>query len=121
MRDDTTTTEAPTFPDGNYAKVEMMGHRTVWGRVSEIERFGTKMCQVEPICGGRLLTPILTTGASIYCLTPVSAVTAFGMAPKSPGWSDDTLKLLAAPAEAIKDEHPIEGALAGLDEEEWQP
>ena len=95
--------EAPSFPEGEYAKVEMMGHRTLWGRVSEIERFGTKMCQVEPIYCGKLLPPILTTGSSIYCFTPVSAETAFGMAPSRAFYGDDTLRLLAAPAAAIKD------------------
>src|SRR3972149_6119865 len=93
-----------TFPDGNYCKLELMGHRTLWGRVTEIERFGTKMCQIEPICGGDLLPPILTTGASIYCMTPVDACTAFGMAPKKPNWGDDTLRLLAAPEKTIEEE-----------------
>lgn len=110
--EETQTIEAPApdYPAGEYAKVEMMGHRTLWGRVTEVEKFGVKMCQIEPICGGQLLSPILTTGSSIYCLTPVSALTAFGMAPKAPGWGTETLKLLAAPAEAIEDEHPVESA-----------
>ena len=30
-----------SWPEGQYAKVEMMGHRTVWGRITEIEKFGT--------------------------------------------------------------------------------
>jgi hypothetical protein len=103
----TIETPAADYPAGEYAKVEMMGHRTVWGRISEVERFGVKMCQIEPICGGKLLPPILTTGASIYCMTPVAPNTAFGMAPREPRWNDDTLRLLAAPADAIRGEHPI--------------
>ena len=40
---------AATMPDGEYAIVEALGHRTLVGRVTEIERFGTKMLQVEPL------------------------------------------------------------------------
>jgi hypothetical protein len=107
------TIEAPTpeYPAGKYAKVEMMGHRTIWGRISEVERYGAKLLSIEPIVGGKLLLQpddaILTTAASLYCLTPVSAVTAFGMAPSSVRY-DSTLKLIAAPAEAVKDEHRFE-------------
>lgn len=74
---------AATLPTGEYAIVELMGHQTVVGRVSEIERFGTKFMQIEPIYLGKLLAPILQGGPSIYRCTPCSAETAFARAPKS--------------------------------------
>lgn len=46
---DTTPISATDMPPGDYAIVEALGHRTLIGRVTEIERFGTKMLQVEPL------------------------------------------------------------------------
>ena len=40
---DTTPISATDMPPGDYAIVEALGHRTLIGRVCEIERFGTKM------------------------------------------------------------------------------
>lgn len=70
----TATAEAPhsELPDGEYAIVELLGHRTLIGRVAEIERFGTKMLQVEAIFQDRLLTPTLHHGNAIYGMTPCS-------------------------------------------------
>lgn len=72
----------PARPEGEYAIVEVMGHRTYLGRVSEVERFGTKLMQIEPIFMGELLTPVMIGGASIYQFTPCTAETAFCRAPK---------------------------------------
>ena len=36
------------LPEGQYAIVELMGHTTLVGRVTEIERFGTKMLGMRP-------------------------------------------------------------------------
>lgn len=80
MTDETIIT-AEALPEGEYAIVELMGHQTVVGRVSEIERFGTKFMQIEPIYLGKLLAPILQGGPSIYRCTPCSAETAFARAP----------------------------------------
>lgn len=80
MTDETIIT-ATALPEGEYAIVELMGHQTVVGRVSEIERFGTKFMQIEPIYLGKLLAPILQGGPSIYRCTPCSAETAFARAP----------------------------------------
>ncbi|MFD2578766.1 hypothetical protein ACFSTD_09620 [Novosphingobium colocasiae] len=41
--------DASALPEGEYAIVEALGHRTLVGRVAEVERFGTKMLQVEPL------------------------------------------------------------------------
>lgn len=72
-----------TMPAGQYAIVEAMGHRTIIGRISEVERFGTTMLQIEPVYADALLEPILLGGASIFQLTPCSPETAFDRRPTS--------------------------------------
>lgn len=62
----------PELPDGQYAIVEVMGHRTYVGRVSEIEQFGTKMLSVEPLFKDQLLDAVYVGGASIYQFTRCS-------------------------------------------------
>lgn len=76
-----TSIAAAEMPEGEYAIVEALGHRTLVGRVAEVERFGTKMLQVEPLFGDVMLGPILLGGSSIYQFTPVSAATAFARRP----------------------------------------
>jgi hypothetical protein len=73
---------ADNLPEGEFAIVEALGHRTLVGRVSEIERFGTKMLQVEPFFGDVMLGPVLLGGGSIYQFTPCSAVTAYARRPQ---------------------------------------
>lgn len=77
-----TTDEMTTLPDGEYAIVEILGHRTLVGRISEIERFGSKLLQVEPIYQGKLLDPVIHHGSVIYGLTPCSKEVAAERAPK---------------------------------------
>lgn len=60
------------LPEGQYAIVELMGHTTLVGRVTEIERFGTKMMGIEPLFAGQLLPVVLQGGAAIYRLTMVA-------------------------------------------------
>jgi hypothetical protein len=79
---ETTSIAAGVLPEGEFAIVEALGHRTLVGRVAEIERFGTKMLQVEPFFGDVMLGPILLGGGSIYQLTPCSAETAYARRPK---------------------------------------
>jgi hypothetical protein len=64
---------AETMPDGEYAIVEILGHRTMVGRISEIERFGTKLMQIEPLFCDVMLPGVLIGGASIYQFTPCTA------------------------------------------------
>lgn len=78
---DTTPISAEAMPEGEYAIVEALGHRTLIGRVSEVERFGTKMLQVEPLFGDVMLGPVLLGGGSIYQMTPCSASVAFARRP----------------------------------------
>jgi hypothetical protein len=73
---------AGSMPEGEYAIVEALGHRTLVGRVAEIERFGTKMLQVEALFGDVMLDPVLLGGGSIYQFTPCIADTAYARRPK---------------------------------------
>jgi hypothetical protein len=58
--------------DGDYAIVELFGHTTLVGRITEVERFGAKMLAMELLYGGKLLDPIYHGGAAIYRLSPCS-------------------------------------------------
>lgn len=78
---DATEISAADMPDGEYAIVEIIGHRTLIGRTTEVERFGTKMLQVEPLFGGVMLGPVLIGGGSIYQFTPCLPATAFARRP----------------------------------------
>jgi len=77
-----TPINADNLPEGEFAIVEALGHRTLVGRVSEIERFGTKLLQVEPFFGEFMLGPVLPGGGSIYQFTPCPAATAYARRPK---------------------------------------
>lgn len=68
--------DQPTLPVGDYAIVECLGHRTLIGRIAEVERFGTKMLPIEPLFKGELLPAVLVGGGSLYALTPCSAEVA---------------------------------------------
>jgi hypothetical protein len=70
------------YPAGEYAIVEVLGHRTIVGRVEEVERFGTKLLKIEPMFNGSLLEAVLIGGSSIYQFTPCSIETATAQQPK---------------------------------------
>lgn len=62
-------TEQPT----EYAIVELMGHVRHVGRVTEVERFGTKMGRVDIPKDGKFDNGFVTvffSGAAIYRVTP---------------------------------------------------
>lgn len=65
------------LPDGEYAIVELFGHTTLVGRVTEVERFGTKMLALEPLFNRKMLDPIYHGGAAIYRLSPCSKKVAW--------------------------------------------
>ena len=77
--------ETHAYPVGDYAIVELFGHTTMIGRISEVERFGTKMLAIEPLFADVLLPVVLHGGAAIYRLTPCSAEVAFKEQPRH-GW-----------------------------------
>lgn len=74
------------IPDGGspppeiWACVEIFGHRKHYGRIKEVERFGTKMLRVDvpkqsaaPLLGEiELFETFLYGGSSIFSLTPMT-------------------------------------------------
>jgi hypothetical protein len=65
--------------DEEFAVVELMGHRQRYGRIREVERFGTKMLRIDiptfSILMGELGVSWHTEfygGASIYAIRPMS-------------------------------------------------
>jgi hypothetical protein len=69
-------------PPGEWAIVELFGHTTLVGRITEVERFGAKMMAIEPLFRDTLLPMVLHGGAAIYRLTPCSAEVAFAKQPR---------------------------------------
>ncbi|MBN9143716.1 MULTISPECIES: hypothetical protein [Alphaproteobacteria] len=98
---------ADTMPEGNYAIVEALGHRTLVGRVAEVERFGTKMCQIEPLFADVMLGPVLLSGASLYQFTPCTPAQAYARRHKNeyglPQAISDALPEEARPAPRLPD------------------
>ncbi len=76
------TDQIETYPDGEYAIVELFGHTTLVGRIAEVERFGAKMLAIEPLFKGEFLPAVFHGGAAIYRLTPCSASVAFTRSPQ---------------------------------------
>lgn len=66
-----------SLPEGEYAIVEALGHRTYAGRVAEVERFGAKMLQIEPLYRDWLLDPLFLSGAALYQFTPCTPAAAW--------------------------------------------
>ncbi|ODP39289.1 hypothetical protein [Sphingomonas turrisvirgatae] len=64
------------LPAGEYAIVEVLGHRTIIGRVEEVERFGAKLMSIQPLFNGELLAAVMIGGSSIYQFTPCTAEVA---------------------------------------------
>lgn len=99
---ETTILDATALPEGEFAIVEILGHRTLVGRVAEIERFGTKLLQIEPMFGDVMLGPVLIGGGSLYQFTPCSAAVAYARRPKQtyqlPGSVAATIPALALPS-----------------------
>lgn len=92
------------LPAGEYAIVEVMGHVRHIGRYREVEKFGAKFCEVEPIEDHQFLAPVLVGGASIYQFRPVTAEQAFDMAPQSWDYRRRNDPPAALPAPSTEDE-----------------
>lgn len=86
-----------TLPDGEYAIAEIMGHSTMIGRFTEVERFGTKMLHIEPIWENTLLPPVYVGGASLYRFTPCSKDVAFKRQPKARYMLPDAVRATLPP------------------------
>jgi|SRR6185312_14693490 len=71
---------AKEVPDEMWALVEIFGHRRHYGRVTEVEKFGTKMLRVDvpisdaaPLLGEQEeFETFIYGGASIFGMTPMT-------------------------------------------------
>lgn len=63
-------------PQESWAIVELMGHVTMAGRLSEEERFGSKMGRVDVPTNDGGFTTVYFGGSSVYRITPVSEAIA---------------------------------------------
>lgn len=93
-----TVTDAAELPEGEFVVVELPGHQTLVGRISEVERFGTKMLCIEPLYQSWLLDPIWQGGTSIYRVTPCSAAAAWKQRPKNPWTLPDAVRNALPPS-----------------------
>ena len=90
------------FTQGQWAILELMGHRRLGGWVTEVELFGAKMCRIDVPCTKgedcNDALPCITNqngvkynihvtqfygGGSVYCVTPCSLEAAFAVAKTS--------------------------------------
>lgn len=116
------TPALPALPEGEYAVVELLGHRTLIGRIVEVERFGTKMIQIEPVFRGQLLPAVLHGGGSLYGLTPISRDLAATKGPTSLWQLPDAVRA-TVPATALPPPEPSPelavdwDAVTGLDDD----
>ena len=80
---DTATSEASV----EYAIVELMGHRRLAGRISEVERFGAKLLRIDVPQDGSFAEGWITQyygGGSIYAITPTDEATVLRIVGKRP-------------------------------------
>lgn len=73
MSEEQAAAESETQDPAEYARLELMGHRTRVGRIQEITRFGATLIQVDfyDHATGQEATE-LYAGAAIYCVSPVT-------------------------------------------------
>ncbi|WP_422057359.1 hypothetical protein [Sphingomonas sp.] len=95
------------LPEGDYAIVEILGHRTIIGRVEEVERFGTKLMSIEPLFNGGLLQAVLIGGSSIYQFTPCSADVAAERSPKEEWQLPASVRAVLPPIALAGPETPL--------------
>ncbi len=59
-------------PFSGWAILELMGHRRLGGKVSEVERYGVKMCRIDipdTTTEGKMYMTQLYGGGAVYCQT----------------------------------------------------
>jgi hypothetical protein len=66
--------------------------------VQEIERFGSKLLQIEPLFDGKLLEPVLHHGNAIYAYTPCSKAVAAKRCPRQEWALPAAVRARLAPA-----------------------
>ncbi len=66
-----------------WAVLELMGHVRLAGKISEEERFGSKIGRIDVPADGEKFVTIFFGGSSIYRMTPCDEVTARAVAARS--------------------------------------
>ena len=110
--------EWDVLPDGEYGIVELFGHTTLVGRVTEVERFGTKMMALEPLYGGKMLPPLYHGGAAIYRLTPCSKEVAWKQHPQAVWQIPPALKVILPPELLVSPENSSQPVVIDDDPDE---
>ncbi len=67
----TDTTEANETTE-EWALVELMGHRSLAGRVTEVQRFGATLMRIDIPGESDAFTTQFYGGQAIYCVTPTT-------------------------------------------------
>lgn len=107
---------AADLPEGDYAIAEIMGHSTMIGRYTEVERFGTKMLSLEPIWESKLLPAVFVGGSSLYRFTPCSREVAFARQPKQRYQLPEAIRATLPPE--VRPALPAPDALGDIFEDE---
>lgn len=84
-----------------WAVVELMGHVRIAGRLTEEERFGTKLGRIDIPRGEGFVTQYFG-GASVYRVTPVSEEAARAVARRSQPEPVHRYELLPAPESRVE-------------------
>lgn len=70
---DTLAPDAPAPPAEEWAHVEIFGHRSHYGRIAEVERFGTKMMRIDvPTEDLEVFETFFYGGGSVFSMTPMT-------------------------------------------------
>lgn len=85
------------LPEGDYAIVEIMGHRKYVGRISTVTQWSADMLCVEPLFDGTILEPVLHSGASLFAVTRVTRECAFACHPRETWQLPATLRARLQP------------------------
>lgn len=115
-----TSSLAPPFlspedlPAGEYAIIELFGHTTLVGRVTEVERFGGKFLGIEALLNGAILPMALHGAGAVYRLTPCTPVTAWAHQPTRAYLLPPALRAVAPPM-ALPAPEPVDQEELELD------
>ena len=93
--------------ESSWAVVELLGHVRIAGRVSEEERFGTKLGRIDvPQLDGGFVTQYFS-GSSLYRMTPCTEEVAravAGRCDREPAYAWDVRRALGLQATASEDD-----------------
>lgn len=83
-----------------WAIVECLSHQTLVGRVHDAEAYGARGIMIEPLCDGRLLSPVFRAAAALYGVTPCSREQALAQAPRHAWMLPEAVRALLPPETA---------------------